>query len=527
MMTKADQKDLTGLRESEEKYRKMIELASDSIFTVDPDSGEILEVNRKALEVTGYSEEELVGKQVWELHPLDQKDISIELYDTVKKTGEGYCPDLRMIRKDGSMVNVEIMASLIEYGDKKVIQRICRDITGRLKLQRENSHLRKYYESVLDMMPVGLGVRRNVDRNPEIEFENKKIRELFKVANLECCPYRWQSQGNIHDQVDPAKLRQDCVCHQEKRFPNGLVYEFATNYFRDPDGSWREVNIVTDISERVRLEDQLRESNELLERRVMERTRELQQKQTQLVQSEKMAALGNLVAGVAHEINTPLGALHSNNDLFIRSIQKIKTIIDDPSCPEEVREDEKLNKIFESIDNLTGINKSAALRIIHIVNSLRNFARLDQAEMDRVDIHQGIEDTLTLVHHQIKGRIEIEKDFGDLPKISCYPNQLNQVFMNILVNAGQAIEEKGRITIRTFKKDDNAVIEFEDNGRGIEPDKLSRIFDPGFTTKGAGVGTGLGLSIVHQIIQDHKGKIDVESVPGKGTKFIITLPTGN
>ena len=144
--------------------------------------------------------------------------------------------------------------------------------------------------------------------------------------------------------------------------------------------------------------------------------------------------------------------------------------------------------------------------------------------MDTVDVKEGIETTLTLVHHEMKRRIEVHRDFGDVPKIACYPNQLNQVFMNILVNGSQAIEEKGDIYIKTYTRDNNVVIEFKDTGKGIDKQNLKKIFDPGFTTKSRGVGTGLGLSIVYQIIKDHKGDIEVESELGKGTTFRIILP---
>jgi len=297
--------------------------------------------------------------------------------------------------------------------------------------------------------------------------------------------------------------------------------------FVRPDGSERfvEVNATTidcgerlliqricrDITERRKLREQLKQANEELEQRVTERTAQLQNKQAQLIQAEKMAALGSLVAGVAHEINTPLGALRSNLDLFERSMKKIHDILDKDTVPTELREDPQLEKLFSGIDKLNEINDEATVRIIKIVDSLRRFARLDQAEKDTVDIHEGIENTLTLVHHKIKGRIEVERDFAELPAIECYPNQLNQVFMNILVNASQAIEDKGTITIKTSLKQERVVIEISDTGSGIPEDIRSRIFDPGFTTKGAGVGTGLGLAIVHQIIEDHSGSVEVDA----------------
>ena len=161
---------------------------------------------------------------------------------------------------------------------------------------------------------------------------------------------------------------------------------------------------------------------------------------------------------------------------------------------------------------------------MRIVRSLRNFARLDEAELKKVDLHEGIESTLTLVYHEYKNRIEIVRDFGALPEVECYPNQLNQVFLNILVNAIQAIKGTGTITIKTRASGEHVTLSFADSGDGIAPEHLNRIFDPGFTTKGVGVGTGLGLSIVYKIIQAHQGRVDVTSKVGTGTTFIITLP---
>ncbi|MFC1489710.1 response regulator [Candidatus Latescibacterota bacterium] len=268
------------------------------------------------------------------------------------------------------------------------------------------------------------------------------------------------------------------------------------------------------------LYDELMEKNVELQNTM----HQLEVAQKKLILHEKMASLGNLVAGVAHEINTPLGAMISNNDTFIRSVNKIKDVLSDSPSLVDALKDPTLAKLFTGIENLSTVSKTASDRIVKIVNSLRSFARLDQAEKDTVDIHEGIESTLTLVHHELKGRIEVHKDFGDLPLISCYPNRINQVFMNILVNAGHSIPEKGDIYIKTFTKDDKAVIEISDTGNGISKENLNRIFDPGFTTKSKGIGTGLGLSIVYQIIEDHNGSIEVESEIGKGSMFRIILP---
>jgi signal transduction histidine kinase len=244
---------------------------------------------------------------------------------------------------------------------------------------------------------------------------------------------------------------------------------------------------------------------------------------TQLIQSEKMASLGLLVAGLAHEINTPMGAIHSNNDILSRAIGKMRKLIEVPSDGPNENRPKEMNRILGIVEEVCKNNEVAAERIMHIVRNLRNFARLDEAERKTVDIHEGIESTLTLVHHQLKNRIRVVKEYGEIPQIECFPNQLNQVFMNILVNAAQAIRERGTITIKTYREGDSIKIAISDSGMGIPSETLPKIFDPGFTTKGVGIGTGLGLSICYKIVQDHRGRIEVES-SNEGTTFKITLP---
>ncbi len=271
---------------------------------------------------------------------------------------------------------------------------------------------------------------------------------------------------------------------------------------------------------------------ENLEEKVQERTAELSRTladlrdtQTQLVQSEKMAALGNLVAGVAHEINTPLGAVTSNTDLVGRALAKARETLADPTQLERTR------TFLEKAAAMAQVSQEACRRISEIVRSLRNFSRLDEAEHKPADLHEGLDSTLTLITHLTKNRITVRREYGALPQVPCHVNQLNQVFLNILVNAAQAIAEGGEITIRTRVdatagpgSTPAAVVEISDTGSGIAPEHLQKIFDPGFTTKGVGVGTGLGLAICYRIVAAHHGKIEVESVRHQGTTFRILLP---
>ena len=233
---------------------------------------------------------------------------------------------------------------------------------------------------------------------------------------------------------------------------------------------------------------------------------ELKETQLQLINSEKMASLGQLVAGVAHEINTPVASIKSNNSIISKLISKI--------------EQDDLREMFTQVN---AIDSEAIQRISNIVVSLKKFVRLDESELQEADINKELNLTLDLIMHETKNRIEIEKNYGDLPLVKCYPNMLNQVFTNILVNACQAIEGSGKIVITTSYQDDNLIVKFKDNGKGISKENINKIFTVGYTTKGVGVGTGLGLAISQKILDKHNGKINVISEVGVGTEFIITI----
>lgn len=234
--------------------------------------------------------------------------------------------------------------------------------------------------------------------------------------------------------------------------------------------------------------------------------KELKETQIQLINSEKMASLGQLVAGVAHEINTPVASIKSNNGIVAKLLSSI--------------EDADLKEMLTDINE---IDKEAVNRISNIVTSLKKFVRLDEAELQEADINKELDLTLELIRHETKNRINVVKNYGEIPTIRCFPNMLNQVFTNILVNACQAIDGQGTITITTEYKNKKLVVKIKDTGKGIPQNQLSKIFSAGFTTKGIGVGTGLGLAICSKIIEKHKGEITVTSEVGKGSEFTITI----
>jgi signal transduction histidine kinase len=254
---------------------------------------------------------------------------------------------------------------------------------------------------------------------------------------------------------------------------------------------------------------------------------ELQRKELQLVQSEKMASLGQLVAGVAHELNNPISIVYGFLGQLSRRLEILRERLERgvPFNGEET---------FEELEDMLSRSKEGALRTKNIVTDLRTFSRLDEAEFKEVDLHAGLESTLHLLDHRLGDRITVHRDYGDLPPVACYAGQVNQVFMNILANAIDAVEKKGGggdIYVRTFVVQDEEAeprvgVSIRDTGAGIEPAKLQRIFDPFFTTKDVGEGTGLGLSISHGIVTKHGGTIRAESEPGEGSVLTVELPIG-
>jgi len=264
---------------------------------------------------------------------------------------------------------------------------------------------------------------------------------------------------------------------------------------------------------------------------------DLKAAQEQLIQAEKMASLGQLTAGVAHEINNPINFVSANIqplkddmtdvlDMISRYDQVIreKGLNNNFEEIEEYKKEAQLDTIIKEIHDLLRGMEEGAKRTSEIVRGLRNFSRMDQNEFHKADINECLESTLTLLHNSYKNRILIVREYGNIPEVDCFPGQINQVFMNILSNAIQAIPKEGTITVKTGLEDESVIVEIRDSGAGMTDEVKARIFDPFFTTKDVGKGTGLGLSISYGIIKKHNGEIRVFSKPGDGTEFQITIP---
>jgi signal transduction histidine kinase len=248
---------------------------------------------------------------------------------------------------------------------------------------------------------------------------------------------------------------------------------------------------------------------------------ELKEAQEQLLIKEKMAFLGGLVAGLAHEINNPAGVINSSSDIEKRCLARISKLMSEPATKGNLAE---LKRMFLILEENIDATAEAGHRIAKIVQSLRTFAHLDEAEYQKVNLHEGLESTITLMGGELKNRIHIKRNYGDIPEIHCFAGQLNQVFINVLRNASEAIEGEGEIDIKTYRDNGHVYIGISDTGRGIPRSHLSKIFEFGFSRSGQRVRMTSGLSTAYNIIQRHDGEIDIYSEEGKGTTVTLKLP---
>jgi two-component system NtrC family sensor kinase len=243
-----------------------------------------------------------------------------------------------------------------------------------------------------------------------------------------------------------------------------------------------------------------------------------------LAEAHKMASLGRLAAGIVHEINTPIGSILSNNETIRRSLETLKKLVVASQEGGQVIPP-RATVILETLGNLTDIDKLACERIYGVIRSLKTFARVNESDLRKIDIHQAILNTLKLSGCVFRRRVTVVTNFAELPEIECYPGLMNQAFLNLIVNAAQAIQGDGTITVSTKQEGDLVEISIADTGSGIPLEARKRIFAAGFTTKPMGEGTGLGLSLTREIIEDtHNGKIWFETELGKGTTFYIRIP---
>lgn len=265
---------------------------------------------------------------------------------------------------------------------------------------------------------------------------------------------------------------------------------------------------------------ELKEKNQELEKLLAE----LEEAQDRLVHSAKMAALGNLVAGIAHELNTPMGAMRSAIDVSTRCVKTIQERMEGTENDAKVRKDPEIRRALSLLESNNEVKQEASERVHRIVASLKTFSRIDEAPVQQADLNEGIESTITLLEHEFKDRISVVKHLGSIPRVVCAPGELNQVFMNVLMNAAHAIEGKGMITVKTWEDGDQVKIRIEDTGRGISKKRQESLFEPRFGERDNKVRVGMGLFSSYNIVRKHQGRIDVESNPGMGTTMTIVIP---
>ncbi|MBE0500507.1 MAG: GHKL domain-containing protein [Desulfuromonadales bacterium] len=304
------------------------------------------------------------------------------------------------------------------------------------------------------------------------------------------------------------------------------------------------IQLEAEIKQRISAEKELKLLNETLEMRVIQRTaaleelnQQLKDNQAKILHQDKMACIGQVAAGVAHDINNPVGFVSHNLLIFQRYLQRLEQFValqeelikargnnDLLTGWEKGRRDFKIDAIFQELPEMLEECRDGTTRITQIVQGLRTFSRVDTPQHQLTDLHQCIDSTLSLLRHEFQDRIKIFRDYGEIPRRYCYTEQMSQVFMNLLINAAQASAAQGEIHIRTWTENRKIFITIRDNGCGIPEEQLAQIFEPFFTTKPVRVGTGLGLSIVYDIVTRHQGEISVSSTVGAGTTFTVQFP---
>jgi len=485
-----------------------------------------------------------------QIHPSD-RELWIETVQQGLTEGKPYEMDVRIIRPDGQIRYVQAKGKPTLNAEGKVTQLFgtVLDITER---KQTEAALWQHIQ-MLDLANDTIMIQ---ELDGTVVYWNHGAEQLYGWNKKEAIG------ANVHsllptvwpkDSLDGAKKRciergywQGELLHTKG---DGQQITVASRWTlqRDENGDpFAILEINNDITKRKQAEEALRQASQREREKALqlERTlRELQRTQSQLVQNEKMISLGQIVAGVAHEINNPVSFIYSNlthADIYARDmielLQLYQQYYPDPAPEiEAIASDIELDFVTEDFPRLMDSMKVGAERIRQIVLSLRNFSRLDEAEFKEVDLHEGLESTLLILQHRLHGvagwKIQVIKEYGDLPPVQCYPGELNQVFMNILSNAIDALEESvnianPQIRITTQLIEGQRVrISIADNGPGMTELVQLRLFDPFFTTKPVGKGTGLGLSISYQtVVEQHRGSLSCVSAPGLGAKFIIEIP---
>jgi len=529
-------------KKEEKRYKQLANATFEGILI--HDYGTILEVNTVLVKLLEFEKEaDILYKNVLEFFPKELNDFINK--KICSASHEHY--ETQIITRTGNIIEAEIQSRPFSDGKKLTRVVAVRDITTRKKAEKALEESEKKYRAIFENM-IDAFYRTDLEGNitlvsptaPQM-FGYNKVEEVVG-KNVARDFYLVPEARNkfLKNLLEQKKLKSYPLLL--KRADGSAFHVETTSYLiYDDNGNTSGIEgILRDVTAQTKSRQDLIIANQELKMSNCELKKTLDQlksTQSQLIEFEKMATLGQLTAGIAHEINNPINFISSNINPLERDFSDLKNLL---NIVDETIENKQLKNLFEEFEQekenidiyalldeiealIKGI-KEGALRTKEIVNGLKNYSRLDEVEFIKADINKGLESTLLLLKNKTKNRIEIQRDYGELPEIECLPGKLNQVFMNILSNAIQAIDDKGEIHIKTRFSDNSIKIHIRDTGKGMSEDTKERIFEPFFTTKAVGVGTGLGLSISKKIIEKHAGTITVESEIGKGAEFIIQIP---
>lgn len=516
--------------------------------------GRIVRVNPAYERMLGFEADELVGALIEEVVPAsDPEEARSLMEELLAGSVDSFRLEKVYRRSSGEEMWMCATVSLLRDidGQPAGSVRVVEDVTDRKYFERSVEQLSREYEVILNTAGWGI-VGANIDG--KITFANPSAARMlgFDVEDLLGHAVREIHHGTL-DGLSGGECDECMIC---SALHDGLSRQGSNDVLWRRDGTSFPVEFtITPILEEglvqgivlafMDISEQLRIKRELHERihELTELNQRLETMQTQLLQSEKMAGIGQLAAGVAHEINNPVGFVSSNLNTLEKYLCDLLSLADAYATAEQDCDGvghaavfDRVHQIKKSMDfdylnqdarALVVESKDGLSRVKKIVQDLKDFSHVDAAdEWVWADLHQGLESTLNIVWNDLKYKCEVKKEFGLLPDVLCLPSQINQIFMNLLANAGHAIEQNGTITLRSGHEGEQVWVEIGDTGKGIAPEHLRRIFDPFFTTKPIGKGTGLGLSLAYGIVKKHQGRIEVQSKVGVGTTFRTWLPVG-